>query len=414
MRVAFFPCVYHEIDGVASTSRHFEAFARRRDCPFLIVHAGPRNETSTVGPVTHVQLRRGPVKFPLDRAHKYDLLFLRHLWKLESVVRSFQPQVIQITGPSDVGTLGALIAYRLGIPLAASWQTNLHQFARCRAASAMSFIPKAAKAPVLDAVERFVFHATSRFYKIPRVLFAPNEEIVQILARSTGRPCFLMSHAVDTAVFNPEFRNRQGGPFRIGYVGRLTPEKNVRFLVRLEQALLAMGHRDFRIVVVGEGEEEGWLRENLQQAEFTGVLTGEALSRAFANLDILAFPSETDTFGLVVLEALASGVPAVVTTSGGPKYTVQHGRTGYVASNLDEFIAFTATLMTQPDLLTSMRAAAREQTLATRWDQIFEGICEIYERCLLPTPAVNHSAFDVVQPSEMYARSVPGAINSHR
>ena len=84
MRVAFFPCVYHEIDGVASTSRHFEAFARRRDCPFLIVHAGPRNEISTVGPVTHVQLRRGPVKFPLDRAHKYDLLFLRHLWKLES------------------------------------------------------------------------------------------------------------------------------------------------------------------------------------------------------------------------------------------------------------------------------------------------------------------------------------------
>ena len=59
----------------------------------------------------------------------------------------------------------------------------------------------------------------------------------------------------------------------------------------------------------------------MRQAEFTGVLTGEELSRAFANIDLLAFPSETDTFGLVVLEALASGVPAVVTAHGGPKYT---------------------------------------------------------------------------------------------
>jgi phosphatidylinositol alpha 1,6-mannosyltransferase len=386
MRVAFFPCVYHEVDGVASTSRHFEAFARRRELPFLMVHAGPRNEIATAGSVIQVQLRRSPVKFPLDRAHEYDLLFLRHLRKLESLVRSFQPHLVQITGPSDVGTLGALIAHRLGIPLAASWQTNLHQFARSRAAAAMSFIPKAASAVMLDAVERLAFRATARFYKIPQLLFAPNQEIIQILERSTGKPCFLMSHAVDTTVFSPEFRNRQGGPFQIGYVGRLTAEKNVRFLARLEQALLAMGHRDFRIVVVGQGSQENWLRNNLRQAEFTGVLAGEALSRAFADMDILAFPSETDTFGLVVLEALASGVPAMVTASGGPKYIVQHGCTGYVANNLDEFIAFTATLLTHPDLLTAMRAAARRQAQATSWDRIFEGMYEAYERCLLPAP----------------------------
>jgi phosphatidylinositol alpha 1,6-mannosyltransferase len=156
-----------------------------------------------------------------------------------------------------------------------------------------------------------------------------------------------------------------------------------------------MGHRDFRIVVVGEGRQENWLRNNLRQAEFTGVLADGALSRAFADMDILAFPSETDTFGLVVLEALASGVPAVVTASGGPKYIVQHGYTGYVANNLDEFSAFRAKLLTQPELLTAMRAAARRQALATSWDRMFEGMYEAYERCLLPAPAVNHSVFDV-------------------
>jgi glycosyltransferase involved in cell wall biosynthesis len=249
-------------------------------------------------------------------------------------------------------------------------------------------------AKVLDALERSSFRAAARFYKIARLLFAPNQEIMQSLERATGKPCFLMSHAVDTAIFSPDLRNRRGGPFQIGYVGRLTAEKGVRSLARLEEALLAMGHREFRIVVVGQGAEEKWLRNHLRQAEFTGVLTGPELSQVFANLDLLAFPSETDTFGLVVLEALASGVPAVVTGGGGPKYTVRHGHTGYVAYNFDEFVAFTAMLLVRPDLLSAMRAAARQQALTTSWDRIFEGMYEAYESGLFPAAVASHSIFD--------------------
>ena len=80
--------------------------------------------------MTRVQLRRGPVKFPLDRAHDYDLLFLRHYRKLEPLLREFRPDVVQITGPSDVGTMGAMVAHKMKIPLAASWQTNVHEYAR--------------------------------------------------------------------------------------------------------------------------------------------------------------------------------------------------------------------------------------------------------------------------------------------
>lgn len=395
LRVAFFPCVYHEVDGVASTSRHFEAFAKRRGLPFLIVHAGPRDEVGTAGSITHMQLRRSAAKFPIDQAHEYDLLFFRHLRKLEPVIRGFEPDVIQITGPSDVGALGALIAHRLAIPLAASWQTNVHQYARSRAAAMISFLPKFATLRLLDAVERLSFRATARFYKIPRLLFAPNQETVRELQKTTGKPCFLMLHAVDTAVFSPEFRKRTGGPFQIGYVGRLTAEKNVRWLASLEQALLAKGHRNFRMVVVGQGRQEMWLRNNMKHAEFTGLLRGTELSRVVADMDILAFPSETDTFGLVVLEAFASGVPAVVTASGGPKYTVQHGRTGYVAHNFDEFAAFTEALMTRPELLSAMRTAARQQALRTSWDLIFESMYEAYESYLCPAAAPSQSVFDV-------------------
>jgi glycosyltransferase involved in cell wall biosynthesis len=169
----------------------------------------------------------------------------------------------------------------------------------------------------------------------------------------------------------------------------------VRILARLEKALFDLGHRDFRFVVVGEGAEGEWLQNNMRQAEFTGVLTGAELSRTFANFDVLAFPSETDTFGLVVLEAFASGVPAVVSDRGGPQYTVRHGSSGYVARNFDEFVSFTARLMSQPQLFAAMRVAAREQALTTSWDRIFEGMYEAYARCLSSVPVPSHNILDV-------------------
>jgi phosphatidylinositol alpha 1,6-mannosyltransferase len=389
LRIAYFPCTYHEVDGIASTSRYFEAFAKHRELPFLIVHAGPSDEIREAGSVKRVQLRRSFVKLPIDRAHSYDFLFLRHLRRVEALLRDFQPDLVHITGPSDVGILGALAASTLRIPLAASWQTNLHQYARCRLAKLVSFAPKATTTRLLNVTERLSFRAIERFYRSARLLFAPNQEIIRLLKETTGKPCALMSHAVDTRVFSPEFRKRIGGPFRIGYVGRLTPEKSVRMLVRLEQALLARGHWNFLTVVIGQGREEKWLRDNLQQAEFKGVLRDTDLSRAFADMDVFAFPSESDTFGLVVLEALASGVPAVVAGTGGPKTFVQHGCTGYVAKNFGEFIAFTETLMTRSDLLFTMRTAARQQAVATSWDQTFESMYLEYQKCLGPAPDVN-------------------------
>ena len=394
-RVAFFPCVYHEVDGVAQTSRHFEAFARRQELPFLMVHAGPQDEVSSAGPVTRVQLPRSPVKFPLDRAHDYDLLFLRHYRKLEPMLREFRPEVVQITGPSDVGTLGAYVAYKMGIPLAASWQTNIHQYARRRMAAAVSFLPREIAGRIADVAERLSFRASARFYHIPRLLFAPNQEMIRVLEAATGKPCYLMSHAVDTQVFSPELRDRTDGTFRIGYVGRLTTEKSVRVLARLEQALLEKGYRDFQFVIVGEGAESEWLKNNMRQAELTGVLRGAELSQNFANFDVLAFPSETDTFGLVVLEAFASGVPAVVTDKGGPQFTVRHGSSGFVARSFDEFATYTARLMEQPELLASLRATARKQALETSWDRIFEGMYEAYERGLCSVLVESRNVFDV-------------------
>jgi phosphatidylinositol alpha 1,6-mannosyltransferase len=148
---------------------------------------------------------------------------------------------------------------------------------------------------------------------------------VRWLQESTGRPSFLMPRGVDCEQFHPRERTVNDGVLRLGYVGRVTPEKRVRFLADLERALLATGRSNFSILVVGDGNERTWLERNLRHGVFTGVLRGQFLAEVYANMDMFVFPSRTDTYGNVVQEAAASGVPAIVTSQGGPQYLIVPG-----------------------------------------------------------------------------------------
>jgi glycosyltransferase involved in cell wall biosynthesis len=108
-----------------------------------------------------------------------------------------------------------------------------------------------------------------------------------------------------------------------------------------------------------------------------GVLRGEELAKAYASMDLLVFPSHTDTFGNVVLEALASGVPAIVTPHGGPAHIVQDGITGIVAKD-EEFARGIAEMLGSPERLQSMRCAARKYALGCTWDAVFDRMIAAY------------------------------------
>jgi glycosyltransferase involved in cell wall biosynthesis len=218
----------------------------------------------------------------------------------------------------------------------------------------------------------------ARFYKLACLLFAPNNELVDLLSKRTGRPCRLMQRGVDAEMFNPAKRDPGARPFTIGYVGRLSVEKNVRLLAEVERVLTAAGCTDYRFVIIGGGSESEWLRANMRQAEFPGIIKGEQLARAYANMDVFAFPSHTDTFGNVILEALASGVPPVVTTGGGPKYLVQSGVTGLVAADDAAFSRAILELLTHREAHERMRIAAREYACSISWDRVFERVYEAY------------------------------------
>ena len=379
-RVAYFPDSFHEVNGVAHTSRHFEGFARRRDLPFLCVRAGDRaRAVMEEGNVWTLELPRGFLSFVLEKDLRLDPAFFRHIPLIGEVLQRFQPDLIHITGPSEIGILGAGLAHHLHLPLAASWHTNVHEYAARRAEWSLRLLPKHQSTATGHAIENLAMATAARFYSMARVLFAPNPELCALLERNTGRPCHLMPRGVDAELFHPAKRMRKGDDREriLGFVGRLSIEKNVGLLVQIQEELDRTGVTNFRFLIVGHGGDEAWLRDRLPQAEFTGVLRGEALATAYANMDLFVFPSHTDTFGNVVLEALASGVPAIVTPDGGPRTIVRDGGTGRIVPD-DQFTEAIAGLLGDPARLEQMRRAARAYALAASWDSVFEGIYAAY------------------------------------
>ncbi|MDX2034254.1 MAG: glycosyltransferase [Blastocatellia bacterium] len=391
-RVAFFTDSYLEVNGVAHTARNLASFARRRGLPFLVVHAAPKTEAIIEGTVERLGLARSRVGFALDADLRFDLLLWRHLRRAIEAVRSFGAEAIHITGPSDIGQLGAYIAWRLKLPLVVSWHTNVHEYGGARLGKMLPFLPAGWRTGIADFATAQSLRVLLELYKRGRVLLSPNEELAELLRAGCGRPVVMMRRGVDTALFSPTRRERRDGVFTIGYVGRLTPEKNVRFLAELERRLLEAGEDDFRFLIVGTGSEREWLEANMTRAEFTGVLKGEALARKYASLDLFVFPSTTDTFGNVVLEAQASGVPAVVSAQGGPRFIIRDKVTGIVAPDARAFEEAVRSLKADREHHRAMREAARQLAEAASWDAVFEEVYRAYRMSLAPQGPAKEAA----------------------
>jgi glycosyltransferase involved in cell wall biosynthesis len=378
LRVAFFPDSFLEVNGVAMTSKRLVGYARERDYPFLCVHAGEKTEMTVDGSVKYVSLKRSPVSFTMDEGLQYDPLFQRHSSFVESELKKFRPDVIHITGLNDVSIIGAYLAWKMGIAMVGSWHTNIHEYAARRLQNKFGFLSEEAKSSLTNFIERKILDGAKLYYKMPQVLLAPNQELVEMLERGTGRKARLMVRGVDTEMFTPQKRTREGKKVCFGFVGRLRAEKNVRLLAELEKKLLELGKTNIKFLIVGEGSEREYLKQNMKTAVLTGFLDGERLAEAYANIDIFVFPSETDAFGNVVQEANASGVPCIVTDQGGPKFIIVEGETGFVAKNFDDFVKHSVDLIDNPEKLATMKKNARTYAHSRSWDSVFESVYSAY------------------------------------
>jgi len=191
----------------------------------------------------------------------------------------------------------------------------------------------------------------------------------------------ILPRGLDTTLFNPvrrtpairkTFGARDGEPVLL-YVGRISKEKDLDVLAAAYRKLREK-HPSARLVFVGDGPYLKELRESLPEAVFTGYLSGGELAKAFASADIFVFPSTTDTFGNVVLEAMASGLPVIVSDTGGPRELIKNGVTGYITRSLDvdDFASAAERLVADPALRETMSTNALAAVRDRDWSEAFE------------------------------------------
>jgi phosphatidylinositol alpha 1,6-mannosyltransferase len=377
LRLALFSDSHYEANGVARTTNALERYAAERGKPMLSVHAGSVTRTVHDGPIVRLELGRWmATSFGLEHDLRFDFAMWRHVGRVEAALRRFAPDVLHFTGPSDVGQLGAYLGYRLKIPMVGSWHTNLHEYASRRLR--LRWASDTARRRARTWIEQSSLRACLQFYRIAQVILAPNDELLQMLTDRLGKPTFLMSRGVDTELFNPAKRERTDSVLNIGYVGRLSKEKSVRVLAEVEQALIRAGHTNIRFTIVGEGGERQWLTRHMRCATFTGVLRGEALAAAYANMDLFVFPSETETVGNVGLEAMASGVPIVAMARGGPRFVTKSRQSALLARDHRELVYVVQALVNSPLHRGAMRAAARAEAFEKSWHLIFDEVYRAY------------------------------------
>ena len=389
-RIAFCTDTFEEANGVATLSRAYAAYAKRHQLPFLLIRPGRESRTSTEGSITTVEVAKSALCLPLDMGLRFDLLIFRQAEWLREQLNAFNPGIVHITGPGDIGMVCARLSHTLRVPkppLVAAWHTNVHQYARMRAGWFLKLLPKGAGEALGAQIERVSFFLAARFYQSARLILAPNEEILDRLTRQTGKPGRVMLHGVDAELFAPRAKPLSD-IVTLGYAGRLTTEKNVRFLAELADALPTEVSSRVRFLIVGDGSQRSLLERRLPASTvFTGMLGAGQLAEAYAQMDVFLFPSLSDTFGLVVLEAMASGVPVVSFKVSGLKSVMENGVDGFAAATPADFLDGVKRLVLDTDLRQRLSLAARATAVRQSWEAVFSSLYEGYA-ALAPLPRI--------------------------
>ncbi|MAU09501.1 MAG: glycosyl transferase [Anaerolineaceae bacterium] len=290
-------------------------------------------------------------------------------------LKAFQPDVAHFIHPVMVGIPGMIMAKRLGIPTLASFHLDLARLAQHYNLSFMT--------PVTDILTKLIFNWAD--YSL-----APSNAVLQYMQSIGVNDVGLWKRGVDAEKFNPSHKNAamrhqlsDGHPDAplLLYVGRLSQEKQVD---KLKTVVDRLPH--VRLAIVGDGPE----RENLEahfagtNTKFMGYMKGEALSQAYASSDVFVFPSALETFGLVVVEAMAAGLPVVATRVGGIPDVVDEGVTGYTFNigDTESLIDRVQRVISSPQTLQRMGLSARTYAETQSWPTMMDEVIEHYARLI--------------------------------
>jgi glycosyltransferase involved in cell wall biosynthesis len=370
MRVAIFSEVYWPmVSGVGVTLRRLADSLMRRGHAVRVYSASYNLPDSGDRPEVCRSASRPFFLYP-----DVQWAFPRHRALMEDVQR-FRPDVIHLATEFAMGYAGSRVARQLGIPMVASAHTDYEQYAsRYR----------------VDWAIRAGWRYLRWFYSQADMVLCPTRIYEQHLHSRGVTHTGIWSRGVDAHLFHPEYRSnayraalgaRHGDPV-ITYIGRLAREKNLELLLDAWTSIRSR-YPSARLVLVGQGPlEEEIAGRGLAGVHLTGLLTGRDLAEAYASADLFAFPSVTETFGNVLLEAMASGLPTVVAAAGGVLEFVRHGRNSWLVepNSADAMADGVARLLDDIPLRRGLAEGGLATARSRGWDMVDDRLLEDYAR----------------------------------
>lgn len=372
LRVALFTGNYNYIkDGVALTLNRLVAFLEERGVPVLVfAPVAEKPAFASAGELVPVP----SAAIPTRSEYRIALGLSR---QARQRLDAFRPTLIHIAVPDAAGYQALKLAERRGIPVVASYHTRYDTYLRFYGLGFLEGLGR-----------RYLRH----FYSRARRVYPPSESMAEIIrAEGQSRHIEVWARGVDSGLFSPARRDMAwrraigiaDDEVAVSFAGRLVKEKNVAVYTRVMNALTASGLKA-RPLVIGDGPEMAAMRASLGKGVFAGFLHDTGLARAYASSDIFFFPSESETFGNVTLEAMASGLPAVNATASGSTSLITEGVTGFLVSARDEagMAAALRSLIADQPLRSRMGGEARKRALEFSWDAILSGLLESYRQVL--------------------------------
>lgn len=299
-------------------------------------------------------------------------------------IERFRPDLIHIATEATLGLRVLQHTQRRKIPVVSSFHTNFDQYTEHYG---------------LGCARGLIWRYLRWFHNRTRETYVPSSVTLEDLESRGFERLFLWPRGVDAQLFRPDRPGResvrqacgfQPDEVVVGHVGRLAAEKNIDYLAASLTKLLAL-NPNVRVLVVGDGPARGQLEVALgPRAVFVGFRTGDDLADHYAAADLFAFASRTETFGNVILEALASGLPVVAVRSGGPAGIVHDGQTGYLIdpdASSDQHAEALLRLASNEVLRQTMGRQGREFALSQSWDSVMSLIRSRYQAIIGPGAA---------------------------
>ncbi len=326
-----------------------------------------------LGAVDYPICRVPSMAFPLQK--NYRIAFPGYL-QFRSFLDTFQPDMLHLNSPCTLGFSAVKYAEAYGVPVVATYHTHFPSY------------PQYYK---LKRFEHVAWRISRHFYNGVDRTFIPTMPILHELEAHGLDRLEYLPNGVDTTAFNPAWRShawrRQFGERDVPivlFVSRLMWEKNLSVLVETYKRLRATHGDGFHMVIVGTGHARQELEAMMPGAHFLGYQHGRDLATSYASSDVFVFPSTTETFGLVTLEAMASGVAPVAAAAGGALELIQPDVSGLLAEpfNIDDLTRRVSWLLSHPEYCRTIGENALARARHYGWERILDQLFATYDHVI--------------------------------